>query len=44
MFKVILILEHLDGDLKAYADTSNMYLTMEKTTDNVTLYTLSICI
>ena len=31
----------LGGDLKAYADSSNMYLTMEKATDNVTLYTLS---
>ena len=31
----------LNGDIKAYADSSNMYLTMEKTTDNVTLYTLS---
>jgi uncharacterized protein (DUF2345 family) len=29
------------GDLKTYADSSNMYLTMEKTTNNVNLFTLS---
>jgi len=31
----------LAGDLKAYADSSNMYLTMTKATDDVTLYTAS---
>jgi uncharacterized protein (DUF2345 family) len=31
----------LNGDFKVYADSSNMYLTMDKTTNNVTLYTLS---
>ena len=31
----------LAGDFKAYADASNMFLTMEKSTDNVTLYTAS---
>ena len=31
----------LGGDFKAYADSFNMYITMETLTDNVTLYTLS---
>lgn len=31
----------LTGSFKAYADSSNMYLVMSKTNDNVTLYTVS---
>ena len=31
----------LGGDFKAYSDQSNMYLTLEKSTDNATLYSLS---
>jgi len=31
----------LGGDYKAYADSSNMYLTMAQATDTMTLYTLS---
>lgn len=31
----------LGGDYKVYADSSNMYLTMDKATDDVKLYTLS---
>jgi uncharacterized protein (DUF2345 family) len=31
----------LEGDFKAYADSSNMFLTMEQATDNISLYAAS---